>query len=700
MSGRPARILLADDDQVVLLVTRAALESGGFAVSTACDGIAALESFDRETPDCVILDVMMPRMDGFAACREIRSRPAGKDVPILVLTSLDDLTAVSRAYESGATDFAGKGLGNRLLHERIRFLLRAYSVRQALRASRSRLHAVQDMARVGHWEVAADGATIDVSPIVREILGLDGGKLDHLNQLRDALRPPAGERLTECIRRWLADSAGFELDARAASGSFLYIRGATTSHRRSDEPRSLTLAIQDVTAVRQAQRHARRLAHFDVLTGLPNKRRFLQSLGDLLQDRPELSSLSVLAVGISGHERLVQSTGAAAADQALVTLSRVLRATTLQDEHASRRLGYLDSGQFAIALPATDSTAAAAFCERLLDALARPISGPGWVLAVEARAGIALWPQDGKTADELLTHAQAAGGRLVAESGDRYAFFSPEIRERARRRLDLESGLRNALERRELALVYQPRIDLEDLTVRGAEALLRWHHPTLGTLSPREFIPVAEATGMIEPIGQWVLAEACRQVAAWRSEFNRALTVSVNVSARQLQSPGELLHAVRSLLVTHALPAGALELELTESMIIHAGEELLETLAALRTMGISVALDDFGTGYSSLAYLTRLPVDTIKIDQSFVAQLPEDASAEGILRAILSVASALKLNTVAEGIERAEQYYLLRDRGCPEGQGFLFARPLAPSAFGTFFRSPVRLPAAPVAAAG
>jgi predicted signal transduction protein with EAL and GGDEF domain/CheY-like chemotaxis protein len=701
----PSRILIADDDQVLLLVLRAGLEAGGFSVITANNGLEAVERFDSDAPDCIILDVMMPKMDGFEACRTIRSRHGGKDVPILILTSLDDLASVSRAYQSGATDFAAKGLSNRLLQERVRFLLRAYQAHQALRSSRSRLHAVQKLARVGHWEVTAEGVTIDVSHIVQNVLGIDAASLGGLDGLRSALRSVTVRRFDECVQRWRSSGAAFELDGRAKNGAFLYIRGAPAAVERPGMQPPLTLAIQDITAVRRAQRHAQRLANFDLLTGLPNRRYFLQTLAEALEGRPASKPLAVLAVSVQGHERLTQSVGASAADHALVEVGRALRSSMLGESSSGRRLGHVDAGQFALALPLEESPGVSAqVCEDLLEALAAPISGPGWVLAVDARVGIAIWPQDGDNAEALLANAMATAGRLTVKSTERYSFFAPEIQAGARRRLQLESELRHALERQQLSLVYQPRLELDDLHICGTEALMRWNHPTFGLVSPYEFIPIAEASSLIDEIGRWALDEACRQLAEWRTQFNRGLTVSVNVSARQLHAPQRLLDTVRASLAAHSLPASALQLELTESMIIHAGPDLLELLAELRATGVTIALDDFGTGYSSLSYLRKLPVDTLKIDRSFVSDLPTDPSAEGVLRAILSVAEALHLRTVAEGVETIEQFRQLRGHGCREGQGYLFARPLIPRAFETLLRNPqpISLPGlgANLAAAG
>jgi EAL domain-containing protein (putative c-di-GMP-specific phosphodiesterase class I) len=262
----------------------------------------------------------------------------------------------------------------------------------------------------------------------------------------------------------------------------------------------------------------------------------------------------------------------------------------------------------------------------------------------------------------------------AAES--RHEFFASEVQQRALRLIDLESAMHGAMARGEVSLAYQPRFALADHALCGTEALLRWKHPQLGSVAPAEFIPIAEESGLIMAIGSWVLHEACRQAAIWRGRYGLQLTISVNVSAYQLRVPRTLVEDVLAALRCSGLPPNALELELTESMMINAAGESLAALHELRSLGISIALDDFGTGYSSLGYLRRLPVDCLKIDRSFVSDLSADEGAERVLQAILGIATALQLRTVGEGIETAAQLEFLRRHGCLEGQGFLLANPL------------------------
>ncbi|MGH8131298.1 MAG: EAL domain-containing response regulator [Steroidobacteraceae bacterium] len=675
MTKRARRVLIAEDDAVALLVAQAALEAAGFEVLSAENGNAAVALFAQQNPDCVILDVMMPELDGFEACRAIRATPAGSDTPILIMTSRDDVDSVARAYDSGATDFATKGISGRLLIERVRFLLREYESRRALVVSRSRLRMVQEMTRVAHWEVDSAGRTLHVSRMVRSLLPDGRGVGSHLAQLVSSLRTTDGRRLLEAFRGWQGSRAPFRLEAVLRSGANLYIHGTTTPGMENSTNATLTLAVQDISDLRRAQRQAYRLANFDSLTGLPNRRQFLDMLAGELQHRKPDSQLWVLVFRLHGFERLQQSLGQAASDAALVSTAQlIIDAITDRDKAVFAHLG---GGEFAHCSFGCNSPAlATCIAEDVARTLSVPVTGQGWTANFLVSTGIVVWPSNGLDAETLLENARTTAARGISAADSHYEFFAPEVQQRAIRLIELESAMHGALERGELSLAYQPRFGLADRAIRGAEALMRWNHPELGPVAPAEFISIAEDSGLIVAIGSWALHEACRQLAAWRSKTGLELMISVNVSPHQLRVPGALVSDVLAALHGAGLPASALELELTESMMINAAGDALSALQELRSHGISIALDDFGTGYSSLGYLRRLPVDCLKIDRSFIMDLSGDENAERVLQAIIAVASALRLRTVAEGINTFAQLEILAKLGCLEGQGFLLAKPL------------------------
>jgi predicted signal transduction protein with EAL and GGDEF domain len=675
MTQRTPRVLIADDDAVALLVAQAALESAGFEVLGAEDGVTAVALFAEHNPECAILDVMMPKMNGFEACAAIRATAAGANAPILIMTSRDDVDAVTRAYDSGATDFTSKGISSRLLIERVRFLLREYQSRQALVVSRGRLRMVQQMAQVGHWEVDSAGHTLHVSSVVRSLLPELAGAKSHLAQLASALRSRDGRKLLEAFRSWQRSRAPFQLEAELRTGKSLHINGVTTPGTDAPGTATLTLAVQDISTLRHAQKEVYRLANFDSLTGLPNQAQFLDTLSSELRIRKPSESLGVLVFRLRGLERLQQSLGQAACDAALVSTSRLIRDAIAHEAGAA--FAHLGGGEFAFYRTGCNSPAlAASAAKNVARVLAVPVTGQGWTANFLVSTGIVMWPSDGQDADILLENARTTAARGMSAAESRHEFFASEVQQRALRLIDLESAMHGAMARGEVSLAYQPRFALADHALCGTEALLRWKHPQLGSVAPAEFIPIAEESGLIMAIGSWVLHEACRQAAIWRSRYGLQLTISVNVSAYQLRVPRTLVEDVLAALRCSGLPPNALELELTESMMINAAGESLAALHELRSLGISIALDDFGTGYSSLGYLRRLPVDCLKIDRSFVSDLSADEGAERVLQAILGIATALQLRTVGEGIETAAQLEFLRRHGCLEGQGFLLANPL------------------------
>ena len=422
---------------------------------------------------------------------------------------------------------------------------------------------------------------------------------------------------------------------------------------------------------------------FDPLTGLANRILFSQRVADYLARRQEGSALgaAVLLLDLDRFKVVNDSLGHLTGDQLLVAVSRRLQKFVRASEgrpapHGHDLVARLGGDEFAIFLPDVDTLEqASVVAERVLRSFEEPFQLGGRELMAGASVGAALLSADHKEASDALRDADIAMYHAKAQGKARCALFTPEMRARAVERLELEADLRGALERGELAVYYQPKVDLATEHVVGFEALLRWNHPQRGMVPPDRFIPVAEETGLILPIGVWVMRQSCLTMRQWQIEFpyRPPLEISVNLSVVQFRQD-DLIEQVRRVLAETGIPAASLQFEITESVLIEDTEKAVVILNALRGLGVGLKIDDFGTGYSSLKYLTHLPFDSLKIDRSFLARMIQDASSMDVIRTIIDLANGLDMQVIAEGVETREQVSRLRELGCNFGQGFLYSR--------------------------
>jgi diguanylate cyclase (GGDEF)-like protein len=433
------------------------------------------------------------------------------------------------------------------------------------------------------------------------------------------------------------------------------------------------LGRRDLVSAQSALSHQ---ALHDALTGLPNRTLVRDRLERMLaRARRQLAAIAVLYVDVDGFKQINDTLGHAAGDALLQAVGERLSSVVREADTVGRLAG----DEFVVLLDAPIVNAGAKLAaDRILDVLRQPIElgerGGGREATVSVSIGAAVSHE--ASADQLLHDADVALYEAKSGGKDRYALFRSGMQGAAQARLLLELDLRDALSERQLFLLYQPTVDLASQTITGVEALLRWHHPTRGVVGPEEFIPIAEDSGLIVPIGRWVLAQACEQVAEWRRD-GHAIGIAVNVSARQLDKDGLLGDVERALKIT-GLDAGALTLEITETTLMLDTGATASRLGALKELGIRIAIDDFGTGYSSLAYLARFPVDAIKIDRSFVSGIAAAGESHALIHTFVQLGKALGLETIAEGIEEDSQLRVLQRERCDSGQGFLFARPLEP----------------------
>ncbi len=544
-----------------------------------------------------------------------------------------------------------------------------------LAAQQAILTHAERIARLGSWEAEPATGHSHWSAELYRILGLPPAVEGRLATLVAAVHPDDRSALEHALAQVEGGQDGAELDVRlpGAGGETRTLHFTIEATPGADRPTLLRGTVQDVTANRAAEAHIQYLAHYDTLTGLPNRMQWISRAEQALAfARRHQMRLGVLFLDLDNFKTINDTLGHPTGDRLLSAVAARL-SETLRDEDVLARIG---GDEFVVLLPElARADDAATVARKLIASLTAPFQIDGQDLTISTSVGIALYPGNGADVDTLLKHADTAMYGAKNEGRNDYRFFTPDMNSRAYTRLKLENALRRALERGELVLEYQPQWAMPEQRLIGVEALLRWNHPERGRVPPVEFIPLAEETGLIHSIGDWVLREACRQQAAWLADGLPPLTVAVNISALQFRKPG-FLARVREIITRSGTAPGHLELELTESALMQPTREIEEQLASLRNMGVGLALDDFGTGYSSLSYLKRLPLTHLKIDRSFVCDLPGDAEDAAIAAATLSIARDLGLAVVAEGVETEAQRDFLLERQCRVMQGFLFARPL------------------------
>ena len=666
-------VLVADDDSGFRLTTSEALRGSGFYVIEAASGESALSALQETLPDLVLLDALMPGIDGFDVCRKIRQRRETRNIPVMILTGLGDMESVNRAFESGATDFVVKPINYAVLGSRIQFQLRVASDLRELRISQEWLASAQRIASIGYWQWNSRSDDFVISEQLAELLSL--GKVTHLGGLDEFVEMVHPED-REFIRNKIVN-AGLEGGSSSGDYRLCTLESETLAvHQelaRPSDSRDIVLGtVQNITRQRESEKKIRQLAYSDELTGLASRAYFHKHLEDVIKAAHRRSErFALLFLDLDGFKDVNDSLGHDAGDLLLKEIARRLQNVLRETDFVAR----LSGDEFCIMVDKVcEQYDAAHVASRCLESLNESVKLGRQTIRPRCSIGIAHYPDDGDDSKSLLKAADSAMYAAKESGKHRYMFYQTEFTDKADNRLRIEQELRQTIDKGELELHYQPQIDLESGRMAGVEALVRWNHPTRGQIPPAEFIDIAERIDFIKPLGQWVLKTACEQLMAWRETDLPHFQLAVNVSSSQFRD-SEFADTVAQVLADSGLPGASLELEITES-VTQPTRENLAIFNRLKEMGISIAIDDFGTGFSSLASLKHLPIDHLKIDRVFITDMVQDPKSSILLGTIVGTAHALGQTVIAEGVEEADQVKVLVAIGCDIIQGFYFGKPV------------------------
>jgi diguanylate cyclase (GGDEF)-like protein len=686
--------MVVDDDFSLRLSMRAALIKADFDVIEAENGHQALDVFQSEKPDLILLDVVMPEMDGFETCIAIRKMPNGKYVQILMVTGLDDLDSIEQAFKAGANDFVSKPLNWLLLGHKAKYMLRAGRAFQSLNRSKKRLRKTQEMAQIGNWEIRFSSNEFNCSPDAWQILGFK--KCHSRDSFNDFLAPIIDEdkgRIKKQIDEAIGTGKPFSLHYRILlpdNTERFILNKAEIVHKDEDQPEIMMGVIQDVTKIKNAEEEIRQLAFYDNLTGLPNRSLFQDRLKhEIMKAKRKNEVFALIFLDLDQFKRINDTYGHHIGDMLLKNAAGTLKDCIRDSDTASRpgldesdtTIARFGGDEFTILLSnIKEPESAAVIARRILEEMPVVHNINGNDITITTSIGISVFPSDGAEPEILLKNADYAMFQAKEYGRNNFKFYEKSLNLAAIERFSLEKDLYKAIERDEFLLYYQPKIDLSTRKIVGAEALIRWLHPQKGMIPPDKFISIAEETGLIIHINKWVIKTACEQNTEWVNAGLGPVKIAVNLSGYQLARQN-IIPFLQETLEENSLDPQYLEVEITESVLMQDSDETLATLQQIKDMQISIALDDFGTGYSSLGYLTSFNVDTIKIDRSFIMGSTLQKNNIVIIKAIIAMGQSMGMKIVAEGIETEEQLELLQGYGVQEGQGYLFKPPVPQEKF-------------------
>lgn len=672
-------ILIVDDDRATRMLLKRVLLGQEYQIIEAADGAEAVLRFAECAPALVLLDVMMPVLDGFQACALIRQQEHDNATPVIMLTASDDLSAIDRAFDAGATDFITKPINWTLLTQRVRYALRASALNREVRLSRLRQQSARRLSRLLFWQWRLTDDTLLWSDDLEILIGRALAAPATCPEFLAFVHREDRERVERTLVFMREHDGQVDLELRMTLGGEERLVRMLGERGQSGGDRDWVFgALQDVTDMRRTEALIDYLAFHDELTELGNRRLFISQMREALSAiRGGLEANAVLLIvwiDLHRFHRHNDALGHDAGDHLLRDFADRLRHLAGGTGQVAR----VGGDEFTLLLRGATRVELFSRFERMLRLLHEPFRIQGTEAFLTCSAGLSYAPENSDEPERLLALAQEAQ-RLARAQAQPWAEASTDqpVDLLANEALETERLLRTVLDREELFLVYQPQMDLRSGRIVGAEALLRWRHPRRGLIPPLQFIPLLEETGLIMQVGHWVIQEACQQALRWRDQ-GLTLRVGVNLSPRQFLNHG-LYDEIQELLERWDIDPANFELEITETQAMQEPLRAIAVLERLRGLGIKIAIDDFGIGYSSMEYLLRFPIDTIKVDRAFVSHITDQLADRAIVRAIAAIGQSLGLSIIAEGVETQRQCDFLDALGVDEVQGYLIGKPMPPA---------------------
>lgn len=685
----PHSISVVDDTPANLRLLDDLLRQQGYQVRLFPRGALALKAAAAHPPDLFLLDIMMPEMDGFEVCRQLKANPALRDIPVIFISALTDSDNKLKAFAEGGMDYVTKPFQEAEVLARVRTHLALYAMQQDRLRQQQALAALVDertadllraqrVARIGSWKLDLRTQALNWSPETYRLFGITEGTPVSLGEFLSRVHPADRDKVAQQWARALQGEV-YDVEHRLlppAAASWVRER-AEFAFGDNGEADTAWGTVQDISEAKAHQAQVDFITHHDVLTGLPNRAQFLELLRLCMTQSSTLQTkLAVAYIDMDGFAALNAQFGREAGNQLIVQLGIRLAQAVRERQYLAR----IGGDEFAVILTGLKNANDHLIpVQRMLDAISQPLPLPGHdghTAHVTASIGIAQFPQsDTMEAEQLLRQADQAMYLAKLAGKNRHHVFDPMKDESTRERFMRIEEVRHGIAQGEMRLYYQPKIWLASGAVAGFEALIRWQHPQRGLVPPGQFIPLLEQHPMAIQLGDWVIEAALAQLAHWNAEGLRTC-VSVNIESLQLQDTDFVPRLARQLAAQPSVQAAQLELEILETGALNNMANVSRLIAQLHTMGVNCSLDDFGTGYSSLTFLKQLAVDTIKIDQSFVRGMLDDAEHASIVNSVLGLARSFDRHTLAEGVETEAHGQMLAELGCEMAQGYAIARPM------------------------